>query len=116
MDEELDVVESFVKNKNKRKRKFKNFDEKIIESLDPRKTKMVIEFNDHETASIKSIAVKKRSSIKMTTCFMSGKLTMFAKLSLKSFISSLNHSVFQTTMSGEFLKSMGSSGWKFFLS
>ena len=116
MDEELDVVESFVKNKNKRKRKFKNFDEKIVESLDPRKTKMVIEFNDHETASIKSIAVKKRSSIKVTTRFMSGKLIMFAKLSLKSFISSLNHSVFQTTMSGEFLQSMGSSGWKFFLS
>ena len=39
MDEELDVVESFVKNKNKRKRKFKNFDEKIVESLDPRKQK-----------------------------------------------------------------------------
>ena len=47
---------------------------------------MVIEFNDHETASIKSIAVKKRSSIKVTTRFMSGKLIMFAKLSLKSFI------------------------------
>ena len=59
MDEELDAVESFVKNKNKRKRKFKNIEEKIAESLDPRKTKMVIEFNDHEAASIKSIAVKK---------------------------------------------------------
>ena len=55
MDEELDAVESFVKNKNKRKRKFKNVDEKIAESLDPRKTKMVIEFNDHDAASIKSI-------------------------------------------------------------
>ena len=62
MDEELDSVESFVKNKNKRKRKFKNIDEKIAESLDPRKTKMVIEFNDHEVASIKSIAVKKRTA------------------------------------------------------
>ena len=28
MDEELDAIESFVKNKNKRKRKFKNIDEK----------------------------------------------------------------------------------------
>ena len=28
MDEELDAVESFVKNKNKRKRKFRNIDEK----------------------------------------------------------------------------------------
>ena len=47
---------------------------------------MVIEFNDHKAVFIKSIAVKKRSSIKLTTRFMSGKLIMFAKLSLKSFI------------------------------
>ena len=58
MEEEVDSVESFVKSKNKRKRKFKNLDEKTAESLDPRK-KMVIEFNDHEAASIKSIVVKK---------------------------------------------------------
>ena len=86
MDEEFDAVKSFVKNKNKRKRKLKNIDEKIAESLYPRKTKIVIEFNNQEAASIKSIAVKKRSSIKVTTRFMSGKLLMFAKLSLKSFI------------------------------
>ena len=47
---------------------------------------MIIEFNDHEAAFIKFITVKKRSSIKLTTRFMSGKLIMFAKLSLKSFI------------------------------
>ena len=38
---------------------------------------MVIEFNDKESASIKSFAVKKRSQVKITTCFMSGKLLMF---------------------------------------
>ena len=47
---------------------------------------MVIEFNDHEAAFIKSVAVKKRSSIKVTTRFISRILLMFAKLSLKSFI------------------------------
>ena len=86
MDEELDDVDSFEKNKNRRKRKFENIDEKIAGCLDPRKTKMIIEFNDRESASIKSFAVKKRSEIKLTTCFMSGKLLMFAKLSLKSFM------------------------------
>ena len=86
MDEGLDSVESFVKRRNKTKRKFKDIDEKIAESLDARKTKMVLEFNDHEAASIKSIAVKKRSSKKVTIRFMSGKLLMFAKLWLKSFI------------------------------
>ena len=39
-----------------------------------------------ESSSIKSFAFKKRSEIKVTTRFMSGKLLMFAKLSLKSFI------------------------------
>ena len=47
---------------------------------------MVIEFNDGESASVKSFAVKKKNVIKATTRFMYGKLLMFAKLSLKSFI------------------------------
>ena len=86
MEEELDLVESFAKSKNKRKRKFKNIDEKIEGFLDPRKTKMVIEFNNYEGASIKSIAVKKCNNIKVTTRFMSGKLlvckTFFEELYL----------------------------------
>ena len=59
MDEEVDVVESFKKSKNRRKRKFKDIDEKIEECQEPRKTKMAVEFSNHESASIKSFAVKK---------------------------------------------------------
>ena len=59
MDEEVDAVESFKKSKNRRKRKFKDIDEKIEECQEPRKTKMVVEFSNHESASIKSFAVKK---------------------------------------------------------
>ena len=58
----------------------------MIKLLDPRKTKVVVEFNDRESASIKHFAAKKRSQVKVTSCFMSVKLLMFAKLSLKSFI------------------------------
>ena len=49
---------------------------------------MVVEFNDRESASIKFFAIKKkkRNEIKVTTRFMSRKLLMFIKLSLKSFI------------------------------
>ena len=83
---ELDAVESFEKSKNRRKRKLKDTDAKIEECQDPRKTKTVVEFNDHKSASIKSFAVKKRSSIKVTTRFISGKLLIFVKLSLVSFI------------------------------
>ena len=50
---------------------------------------MVIEFNDAESSSVKSITVKNETNIKYTKRFMSGKLLMFAKLSLKSFIHSL---------------------------
>ena len=57
---------------------------KITDSLDPRKTKMVVEFHDRESASIKSFTVNKKNE-KVTTWFMSGRL-LFAKVSLKSFI------------------------------
>ena len=84
-EEELDAVNSFEKNKKVRKRKFKTIDEKISSCSDPRKMKMIMEFNKTESASIKSFAVKKKNVIKVTTRFMSGKL-LFAKLSLKSFV------------------------------
>ena len=54
--------------------------------MDPRKTKMVVEFNDRESASIRSFTVKKRNEIKVTTQFMSRKLLMFAKLFFKIFV------------------------------
>ena len=53
-EEELDAVNSFEKNKKVRKRKFKTIDEKISSCSDPRKTKMIMEFNKTESASIKS--------------------------------------------------------------
>ena len=50
---------------------------------------MVIEFNDRKSSFVKSIAVKSQTDIKWASWFMSGKLLMFAKLSLKSFVYSL---------------------------
>ena len=61
-----------------------------MECLDSRKNKMLIDFNNREFSSIKSFAVKKRNKIKVTTRFISGKLLMFAKLFLKSFIYDLS--------------------------
>ena len=46
---------------------------------------MIIEFNDRKSSAVKLIAVKNESVIKCTSRFMSEKLLMFAKLSLKSF-------------------------------
>ena len=50
---------------------------------------MIIEFNEHKASSVKAISVKSETNIKCTSRFMSGRLLMFAKLSLKSFIYSL---------------------------
>ena len=62
---------------------------KIKNCEDLRKDRMLIEFNDYKSSSVKSISVKSETNIKCTTRFMSGRLLMFAKLSLKSFIYSL---------------------------
>ena len=45
-----------------------------------------VEFNDRDSASIKSFAEGKRKEVRATTRYMSVKLLMFAKLYLKSFI------------------------------
>ena len=59
MEEELDILDSYKKKIKIKKGRFKDADEKIIDCLDPRKTRVVVEFNDRESASIKSFAVKK---------------------------------------------------------
>ena len=65
MVEELDAVDTYEKNlKSKKKRIFKGIDEKITDCFDLRKTKIIIDFNDRESASIKLFAVKKKNEIK----------------------------------------------------
>ena len=93
-DEDLEAIEAY-ENKKKSTRSFFNskkinsLEDQISDSLDMRKNKMLLEFNDSQSSSINQIAVKTNTSIKCTTRFISGKLLMFVKLSLKSFIYSL---------------------------
>ena len=100
-------MNTFERNKKVKKRTFQTVEDKITYCNDPRKTKMVIDFNDGESASIKSFAVKKKNVIKATTRFMLGKLLMFAKLSLKSFYTYLlKYCNFRTTLSMKFTKNI----------
>ena len=69
-EEELDAVSTFEKSKKIKKRKLKTIEEKILECSNPRKTKMTMELNNGESASIKSFAVKKKNVIRATTRFM----------------------------------------------
>ena len=87
-DEDLDAVNSMSGHKEKigRKRTY-NIEDKIENVLKSRTTNMLIDFDVEISASIKSFAIEKRNDqVRITTRFLSGKLLMFAKLSLISFI------------------------------
>ena len=51
-----------------------------------KKTKTMIDFDKNECNSIKSIIVKTDTNIDVSSRFIKGKMLMFAKLSLKSFV------------------------------
>ena len=74
-DEDLEVMGAF-ENKKKRNRFYFNskkiisIESQISDSMDMRKNKMMIQFNDSESSSIKHIAVKSKNSIKCTTRFV----------------------------------------------
>ena len=94
--EKLEAIDGFMTYRKKRKRK-QDYNAKKVDTIeneieaseDLRKNKMLIEFNDSQCAALKQIAVKMQTSVKCTTRFLAGKILMFAKLSLKSFIYSL---------------------------
>ena len=54
--------------------------------LKNKKIKMVINFDKNECNSIKSIIVKSDTNIDVTSRFIKGKMLIFAKLSIKSFV------------------------------
>ena len=48
----------------------------------------MIDFHDEYSASIKSIAIEKSSKINLTARFLNGKMLMFSKVSVKSYLKS----------------------------
>ena len=45
-----------------------------------------MDFSDNDTASIKALAIKKNDKVKITTRFTKGKMLMFSKVSIRSFV------------------------------
>ena len=74
------------KKKNKRKANLIDYSERKNEALINQKVKSLIDFDDQYSASIKSIAIQKESKIHLTTRFLNGKMLMFSKVSIKSFV------------------------------
>ena len=93
LEEDLEAIKLFSKRNKKIKFQEKYpidmIENKIRNCADIRKNKLILEFNEHIPSSVKSISVKSEAAMKCTMRFMPGKLLMFAKLSLKSFIYSL---------------------------
>ena len=46
----------------------------------------MIDFDEEYSASIRSAAIKKNNQVKLTTRFLRGKMLVFSKVSIKSFV------------------------------
>ena len=87
-DENFDALE-LLKKKEKRmkKRKVKDdFKDRKTSFLEDRRIKTMIDFEENNCASIKSLVIKGSTNVKVSSRFIKGKMLMFAKLSIKSFV------------------------------
>ena len=73
------------RNIEKRK-KLVDFSERQKETLTNQKIKSLIDFDEQYSASIKSISIQKNTKTDLTTRFLNGKMLMFSKVSIKSFV------------------------------
>ena len=86
--DDLDSVECLKRKERKRRKRVKkdDLDFRVDKMLKDRRTKTMIDFEYNGSTSIKSLAIKKNTNVKVTSRFIKGKMLMFAKLSIKSFV------------------------------
>ena len=84
----LDAVDCLKRQERKsRKRVIKDdLDLRTSKLLQDRKVQTMIDFEYSGSNSIKSLVIKKNTNVKVTSRFIKGKMLMFAKLSIKSFV------------------------------
>ena len=70
----------------KRKVTITDYFDRMKEVNEKVNVKSLIEFDHQNSNSIKAVIVKENQNIKSTTRFLSGKMLMFAKVSIKSFV------------------------------
>ena len=85
---ELKAAEKIDDNKKKKKRttKLVDFSKREKEALTNKKIKSLIDFDEQYFVSIKSLSIQKNTKIDLTTRFLNGKMLMFSKVSIKSFV------------------------------
>ena len=86
--ENLDALDCLKKKERRtKKRKVKDdYEDRKNSFLQDKKIKTMIDFEENNSASIKSLVIKRSTNIKVSSRFIKGKMLMFAKLSIKSFV------------------------------
>ena len=84
---EIEAAEKIDEKKKKTRKRTKliYFSERQKHALNDSKVKSLIDFDQSQAASIKSLSIEKNVNVKLTTRFLNGKMLMFSKLSIKSF-------------------------------
>ena len=87
-NEEMDALNCLKeKEKKGKKRKLtKDFEMQVSDMIKNKKVKTMIDFDKRESNSIESIVVNSSTMLDVSTRFCKGKMLMFAKMSLKSFV------------------------------
>ena len=74
------------KNKNKKRLNLLHFSERKSKALRNQKVKAWIEFDEEYSSNIKSLAIKQSHIINLTARYLNGKIFIFSKVSIKSFL------------------------------
>ena len=85
-DEEAVLQFKEKEKSSKKKRTIASYNERMEEANKNIKVKSIIDIESQNSSSIKSMAIKKNITIKITTRFTKGKMLMFSKVSLKSYV------------------------------
>ena len=83
----LESLKEFDKKSKRQKKKttLYHYLDRQEEAYKDNKLKCLIDF-DEDVGRVKSLAVKKETKINLTTCFLNGKMLMFCKRSIQSFV------------------------------
>ena len=86
--QQIEATEKFEQQqkKNKQRTKLTDFAKRKSDAFTNQKVKSLIDFNQQYSWSIRSIAIEKTNKVNLTTRFLNGKMLMFSKVSIKSFV------------------------------
>ena len=86
--QQIEATEKFEQQqkKNKQRTKLTDFADRKSDVFTNQKVKSLIDFNQQYSCSIRSIAIEETNKVNLTTRFLNGKMLMFSKVSIKSFV------------------------------